>query len=41
MASDVLEPVIRYTFIGICFILAALVVDGGWQAVAAYLQTCH
>jgi hypothetical protein len=41
MVGDILEPVIRYTFIGMCFILAALALDGGWQAVSAYFQTCH
>lgn len=41
MASDIVEPVIRYTFIAACFIIAAMILDGGWQSVAAYFHTCH
>ena len=41
MVMEIAEPIIRYTFVAACFILAALLIDGGWQAVSAYFETCH
>lgn len=41
MVGDIVEPIIRYTFVAACFILAALLMDGGWQAVSSYFAACH